>query len=135
MLTPGSEPRLLTTVERKASLIAGAGVDVLVVLPFDRDFSLITAESFVADVLVGGVHAQHAAMGANFSFGFKALGTMRNLPELGAPFGLTAEAVPLVEVDGEDGVVDVHPRCPGGGRPRVAATSRSAGGSCSTARS
>jgi riboflavin kinase/FMN adenylyltransferase len=100
VLTPGSEPRLLTTVERKASLIQGVGIDVLVVLPFDRDFSLIPAESFVADVLVAGVHARHAAMGANFTFGFKALGTMAALPELGAPFGLTAESVPLVEVDG-----------------------------------
>jgi riboflavin kinase / FMN adenylyltransferase len=100
VLTPGSEPRLLTTVERKASLIEAAGIDVLLVLPFDRDFSLIRAEAFVEDTLVGGVHAQHAAMGANFTFGFKARGTMEALPELGAPFGLTAEAVPLVEVDG-----------------------------------
>ncbi len=100
VLTPGSEPRLLTTVERKASLIEAAGIDVLLVLPFDRDFSLIPAEAFVEDTLVGGVHAQHAAMGANFTFGFKARGTMETLPELGAPFGLTAEAVPLVELDG-----------------------------------
>ena len=100
VLTPGSEPRLLTTVERKASLIEAAGIDVLLVLPFDRDFSLIPAEAFVEDTLVGGVHAQHAAMGANFTFGFKARGTMGTLPELGAPFGLTAEAVPLVELDG-----------------------------------
>jgi riboflavin kinase/FMN adenylyltransferase len=100
VLSPGSEPRLLTTVERKASLIEGAGVDVLVVLSFDRDFSLIHAETFVADMLVGGVHARHAAMGSNFTFGFKALGTMDALPDLGAPFGLTVEAVPLVEVDG-----------------------------------
>ncbi len=100
VLTPGSEPRLLTTVERKASLIEAAGIDVLLVLPFDRDFSLIPAEAFVEDTLVGGVHAQHAAMGANFTFGFKARGTMETLPELGAPFGLTAESVPLVELDG-----------------------------------
>lgn len=98
VLSPGSEPRLLTTVERKASLIAVAGVDVLVVLPFDRDFSLIPADRFVADTLVGGIHAQHAVMGANFTFGFKALGTMQTLPGLGAPFGLRAESVPLVEV-------------------------------------
>jgi len=100
VLTPGSEPRLLTTVERKASLVEAAGIDALVVLPFDRDFSLIPAESFVEDTLVGGAHARHAVMGANFTFGFKARGTMETLPELGAPFGLTAEAVPLVEVDG-----------------------------------
>ncbi len=100
VLSPGDQPRLLTTVERKASLIEAAGIDVLIVLPFDRDFSLIPAETFVAETLVAGVHAEHAAMGANFTFGFKALGTMRTLPGLGAPFGLTAEAVPLVEIDG-----------------------------------
>jgi riboflavin kinase / FMN adenylyltransferase len=100
VLSPGSEPRLLTTVERKAALIADSGIDALVVLPFDRDFSLITAEAFVAEVLVAGAHAQHAAMGANFTFGFKALGTMESLPALGRPHGLTAEAVALVQLDG-----------------------------------
>jgi riboflavin kinase/FMN adenylyltransferase len=99
VLKPGTEPRLLTTVERKASLIDAAGVDVLIVLEFDRDFSLIPADTFVRDVLVEGVHAQHAVMGANFTFGFKALGTMETLPTLGSPLGLTAEAVPLVQID------------------------------------
>ena len=100
VLTPGSEPRLMTTVERRAALIADSGIDVLVVLPFDRDFSLVSAEAFVADILVGGVHARHAAMGANFTFGFKAMGTMENLSRMGVPHGLSAEAVPLVEIDG-----------------------------------
>jgi riboflavin kinase/FMN adenylyltransferase len=100
VLRPGGEPRLLTTVERKASLIASTGIDVLVVLPFDRDFSLIPAEAFVRDVLVGGVHAVHAAMGANFTFGFRALGTMETLPAIGASLGLTSEAVPLLELGG-----------------------------------
>jgi riboflavin kinase/FMN adenylyltransferase len=98
VLTPGREPRLLTSVERKAALIADLGVDVLVVLAFDRDFSLITAEAFVRDVLVAGLHAVHATMGANFTFGFKALGTTENLPAMGAPHGLTAERVDLLEV-------------------------------------
>ena len=100
VLTPGREPRLLTTVERKAELIAATGVDVLVVLEFDRDFSLVSAEDFVRDVLVGGVHAEHAVMGTNFTFGFKALGTMDTLPALGRSHELTVEAVPLVELDG-----------------------------------
>ncbi len=100
VLSPGNEPRLLTTVERKARAIAERGIDVLVVLEFDRDFSLMPADVFVRDVLAGGVHAVHAAMGSNFTFGFKALGTMEALPVLGAPFGLTAETVGLVAVDG-----------------------------------
>jgi len=100
VLAPGTEPRLLSSVERKAALIEDRGIDELVVLPFDRDFSLIPAEDFVADVLVGAIHARHAAMGSNFTFGFKALGTMENLPALAEPFGMTAEAVPLVDLEG-----------------------------------
>jgi riboflavin kinase/FMN adenylyltransferase len=100
VLTPGQEPRLLTTVERKADLIRDAGLDVLVALAFTPQFSQIPAEAFVSDILVDGLHAQHAVMGANFTFGHKAAGTIATLPQLGAPFGLTAEGVDLVELGG-----------------------------------
>ncbi|MGH2539825.1 MAG: bifunctional riboflavin kinase/FMN adenylyltransferase, partial [Actinomycetota bacterium] len=100
VLTPGREPRLLTTVERKASLIEDAGVDVLVVLAFTAEFSRVPAEAFVRDVLVDGVHALHATMGVNFTFGHKAVGTVETLPAMGAPHGLTAEGVPLLELAG-----------------------------------
>lgn len=98
VLRPGEEPRLLTTVERKASLIEAAGIDLLVVLSFDRDFSLITAEEFVGRVLAGGLHAIHAVMGENFRFGFRAEGTMQTLPALAAPYGMSVEAVPLLTI-------------------------------------
>ncbi len=100
ILTPGKEPRLLTTVERRAQLIERTGIDALVVLEFDRDFSLMTAESFVAEVLAGGLHAVHAVVGANFRFGFKARGNVENLPDMGARHGMTAEGVGLLELDG-----------------------------------
>ncbi len=100
ILTPGSEPRLLTTVERKARLIELAGIDVLVVLAFTPEFSRIEAAEFVRTVLVEGVHAVHAAMGVNFTFGHRAAGTIETLPVLGAPFGLTAEGLGLVELNG-----------------------------------
>jgi riboflavin kinase/FMN adenylyltransferase len=98
VLRPGEEPRLLTTVERKAALIEGEGIDVLVVLPFDRDFSLITAAGFVERVLADGVHAVHVAMGENFRFGFRAEGTMATLPGLARPHGITVETVPLLHI-------------------------------------
>lgn len=100
VLSPGKEPRLLTTVERKAALIGDSGIDVLLVLEFTSEFSKVPAEDFVREVLADGLHAVHAAMGVNFTFGYRAMGTVESLKELGAPFGLTAEAVSLLEVDG-----------------------------------
>ena len=103
ILAPGTEPRLLTTVERKASLIEATGIDVLVVLPFTKRFSQVTAQDFVETVLVDGLRCAHAVMGANFTFGFKAAGTVATLPAMGQPFGMTAEGVALVELaEGSD---------------------------------
>ena len=99
-LTPGEGPRLLTTVERKASLIEACGVDVLVVLEFTKPFSQVPAEDFVRDVLVAGLHAVHARVGANFTFGHRAAGTVATLAEVGRPRGMTADEVDLFELEG-----------------------------------
>jgi riboflavin kinase / FMN adenylyltransferase len=100
ILTPGEEPRLLTTVERKASLIEACGVDVLVVLEFTKGFSQISAEDFVRDVLGGGLHAVHARVGADFTFGHRAAGNVGTLREVGAPLGMTADEVELFTIEG-----------------------------------
>ena len=57
ILAPGEEPRLLTAVERKASLIDACGIDVLVVLEFTEGFSRITAEEGGAPALEGDSRA------------------------------------------------------------------------------
>lgn len=98
ILTPGREPRLLTTVERKADLIAATGVDMVVVLEFTDTFSRWPAEDFVTRVLVDGLRVRHAVVGADFTFGFEALGTPEMLIEVGPSYGFTAERVELVHV-------------------------------------
>jgi riboflavin kinase / FMN adenylyltransferase len=100
VLTPGEEPRLLTTVDRKSALIAACGIDVLVVLEFTQRFSQVSAEDFVRDVLIGGLHAAHARVGANFTFGHRAAGTVATLREVGEPLGMTADEVGLFAIDG-----------------------------------
>jgi riboflavin kinase/FMN adenylyltransferase len=100
ILTPGKEPRLLTTVERKARLIEEVGIDVLVVLEFSEAFSRWPAERFISEVLVDGLNAEHCVMGANFTFGHRAAGDVQLLIDTGASYGFTAERVDLVELDG-----------------------------------
>ncbi|HEX9123319.1 MAG TPA: bifunctional riboflavin kinase/FAD synthetase [Actinomycetota bacterium] len=100
ILTPGKEPRLLTTVDRKAELIAATGADVLLILGFTEAFSRWTAEAFVRTVLVNGLHAVHVAVGGDFTFGHRAAGTLQTLHELGASLGFTAEEVAPFELDG-----------------------------------
>ncbi|HEU4354750.1 MAG TPA: bifunctional riboflavin kinase/FAD synthetase [Actinomycetota bacterium] len=98
ILTPGREPRLLTTVERKADLITATGIETVVVLEFTEAFSRWPAEAFVTRVLVEGLRVRHAVVGADFTFGFKALGTPEMLMEIGPAHGFSAERVDLVHI-------------------------------------
>ena len=100
VLAPGSEPRLLTTVDRKARLIEDAGIDVLLVLEFTPEFSRRSADDFIEHVLVGGLHVAYCVMGANFTFGHRAAGNVEMLVERGPVHGFSAERVELLELDG-----------------------------------
>jgi riboflavin kinase/FMN adenylyltransferase len=100
ILTPSDVPPLLTTLERKAELIAALGFEALVVLEFTEEFSLWPPQDFVRRVLLEGLHAAHAVVGANFTFGHRAAGNLEILTELGGPHGLSVEGMPLLEVDG-----------------------------------
>ena len=98
VVAPGSQPKLLTTLDRKAELIATLGVEELVVIPFDGDFAARSAEDFVEHVLVERVKATSVSVGENFRFGHKAQG---DAALLSSDTRFETRVVPLLEVDGE----------------------------------
>jgi riboflavin kinase/FMN adenylyltransferase len=101
VLTPGNVPRLLTTLRRKAELIEELGIDTLLVLEFTEELSRWPAAAFAERILVDGLHAAHAVVGSNFTFGHKAAGTLETLTDLGAVHGFTVEGVSLLRLDGK----------------------------------
>jgi riboflavin kinase/FMN adenylyltransferase len=99
VVRPGSHPAVLTEPAHKAELIEALGADVLCVIPFTVDFSRLSAEAFVHDVLVEHLHATLVVVGENFRFGHKAAGDVDLLRRLGRTFGFGVEGAPLVADD------------------------------------
>jgi riboflavin kinase/FMN adenylyltransferase len=99
VVRPGSHPAVLTESARKAELIEALGVDVLCVIPFTLEFSRLSAETFVHDVLVAHLHARAVVVGENFRFGHRAAGDVALLERLGRSFGFTVQGAPLVGND------------------------------------
>ncbi len=98
VVNPEAAPKLVMPFAIKRDLIGGLGVEELVVIEFDREFSSRSAESFVRNVLVGQLGAESVSVGENFRFGKGAEGT----PELLASQPeFETRVVPLVEVEGE----------------------------------
>ena len=101
VLAPGSEPRLLTTLEMRREELLGYGVDEVWAIRFDETLSRKTPEEFVRDVLVGEIGASAVVVGENFRFGHRAAGDFRELERLMRGFSGEAYAVRVRSEDGE----------------------------------
>jgi riboflavin kinase/FMN adenylyltransferase len=95
---PEATPKLISTFPVKRDLIAGLGVEELVVIPFDRGFSEQSSEAFVSEVLLERLGARIVSVGENFRFGQGARGTADFLR---SQEQFETRVVPLVEVAGE----------------------------------
>jgi riboflavin kinase/FMN adenylyltransferase len=98
VLAPGTGPKLLTTLERKAELIESLGVHELIVITFDEEFAARPPQAFIDDTLVRDLCATEVSIGENFRFGKLAGGD----PEmLAADARFKTRVVRLAEADGE----------------------------------
>lgn len=100
VVNPGSQPKLLMTLARRARNLATQGVDLVVVVPFDDNLRHLSPEAFVEHVLVEPLQARRVIVGGNFRFGHRAAGDVSTLAELGPNHGFDAEGVTLLELDG-----------------------------------
>jgi riboflavin kinase/FMN adenylyltransferase len=98
VIRPEAAPKLIMPFPVKRDVIEGLGVEELVVIPFDREFSTIPPEEFCERILIDRLGARDVRVGENFRFGAKAKGT----PEmLAARDEFETTVVPLVEVGSE----------------------------------
>lgn len=100
LLAPKLAPPLLLSLERRAELLGEAGVDIVVVEPFTREFAAIEAEAFATEVLARDLHAAHVVVGYDFSFGKGRRGDVGLLETLGARAGFGVSVVRRVSVHG-----------------------------------
>lgn len=101
VLKPETAPETLLSVAQKTEALIGAGVDLVVVLPFTPEFAALTADEFVDQVLVRGLHAERVLVGSDFRYGARGAGTVETLTTAGEHAGFSVALVDDVcELDG-----------------------------------
>lgn len=96
----GTVPPVLTSVERRVELLGEYGADAVLVLPFTKELSVLSAEEFVQRVFVDRLRAAAVVVGEDFRFGHRATGNLGTLAASGEEHDFTVEGVRLV-ADGE----------------------------------
>lgn len=99
---PDIEPFRLTPFRLKTQLIEALGVEVLMVLEFNREFAAQPAAEFVENILVTGLGTRHVVVGDNFRFGKGREGDISYLEEKGHDNGFGVSAVPLMTGESDE---------------------------------
>ncbi|MGW8368152.1 MAG: bifunctional riboflavin kinase/FAD synthetase [Gammaproteobacteria bacterium] len=97
----GNVPARLTRFREKYEALAEIGVDRMLCIHFDQQYSQVSAEQFVSDVLVDGLGVQYLVVGDDFRFGHRRRGDFAMLQHCGRRDGFEVEHTPTFEIDGE----------------------------------
>jgi riboflavin kinase / FMN adenylyltransferase len=100
LLRPSRAPQLLTPMPERIRLLAGAGVDAILVLPFDPALAALTPREFVERILVNALGVRCIHEGQSFRFGRGAAAGVRELSEFGAGLGFAVRVHQPVHVRG-----------------------------------
>ncbi len=97
---PGEPLFRLTDEATKLRLLASTGLDGVIVLTFDAALASVTAQDFVARILVGRFAISGAVIGFNFHFGMNRAGSPDFLAAEGSRYGFAVDVVPPFEING-----------------------------------
>ena len=101
VLSPESNFELLNTRDEKIKLLNEIGVDVVVFIPFTLEFSKISSDDFIRNILVGKLKCKKIVIGYNHYFGHNREGNFEILYRLGKELGFTVEEIPEQDIQNE----------------------------------
>lgn len=93
-----NELKLLNTIEERKELLEKAGIDHLIIHPFSKTFSRLTALEFVRDILVNRLNVKKMVIGYDHHFGRNREGSFEDLVEFGEVYGFSVEEIPAQDI-------------------------------------
>jgi riboflavin kinase/FMN adenylyltransferase len=91
--------KLINTINEKAKILADLGVDHLIITPFTRDFSNLTATEYIKEILVNQIGTKQIIVGYDHRFGKDRKGGMNDLIALSKVYDYAIEEIPEQDVN------------------------------------
>lgn len=99
VLQQDSSIKLLNTISEKKQHLSESGIDNLIVHPFDIEFSRLSAEEFVKEILIDKLNVGELIIGHDHRFGRNRTATTKDLIEFGKDFGFIVHEISAKEID------------------------------------
>lgn len=99
VLQENSEIKLLNTIAEKSILLEKIGIDNLIIHPFDKEFSRLTAEEFVEEILIKKFNVHKIVIGYDHRFGRNRTANFETLQEFGVQYGFEVEQITAQQIN------------------------------------
>lgn len=99
VLQNGSDIKLLNTIAEKAKILDDFGLDQLIIHPFTKEFSRLSATEFVRDLLVNKLKAKKIVIGYDHRFGRNRTANINDLIAFGNTLDFEVDEIPAQEID------------------------------------
>lgn len=93
------ELKMINTIDEKAQILASLGVDHLIITPFTRDFSNLSANDYIKNILVDAIGTKKIIIGYDHRFGKDRLGNINTLVENADNYGYQVEEIPEQDIN------------------------------------
>ncbi len=100
VLKKNNHPPLITRYDQKVELLSQSGLDVLICIPFTREFASITAKEFIEDILVNRIGMKAIVIGKDYAFGKNREGNIDFLKKYATAFGFEVIVPDWIPVSG-----------------------------------
>lgn len=91
--------KLLNTIQEREELLANTGIENLVILPFNKEFSRLTALDFVRKILVNTLNVSRLLIGYDHQFGKNREGNFEQLTEYGHTYNFKVDKIASLDID------------------------------------
>lgn len=91
--------KLLNTIEERSHILEQLGLDVLVIKKFTKEFSRLTAEEFVSEILVKQLHAKKIIIGYDHHFGRNRSANIEDLKVFGQQYHFDVEEISAQDIN------------------------------------
>ena len=85
--------KMINTIDEKAKILAGLGVDHLIITPFTRDFSNLSPAKYIKQILVDTIGVKNLIVGYDHRFGKDRLGGMADLQKFAGLYDFAIEEI------------------------------------------
>ena len=99
VLQKDTQLKMIDTLEEKRQLLEKLGVEILIIQPFNREFSRMTAIEYTRDILVNGLGISKLIIGYDHRFGRNREATIEDLKRFGLDYNFTVEEIPVQDVE------------------------------------